>query len=273
MLARFFENSMHNLKPYRLWVGFALMAIGLLFSVFPPIVGAQAAPSAMFSGMGFIDDHSVEDGTVVEAWVRGRPVAATEIFNQGFVLQAAEPPGESFDGEVERFRGLETDTKANWVEGTESWILLYAHTGLEGEGGNKTEVSETEAIRELRARLLALKQERSELGAEFERQSGIDIARVTDRWERTIEELRAEVEQQIQQVKRKFEFERRQITLGPRSEVLLRTLDEELDAFIGNNWAESNLKERYRDNEILEMAQARGFEIFNLNQLIRQLEI
>ena len=130
---------------------------------------------------------------------------------------------------------------------------------------------------ELRARLLALKPERSELGAEFERQSGIDIARVTDRWERTIEELRAEVEQQIQQVKRKFEFERRQITLGPRSEVLLRTLDEELDAFSGNNWAEfeaeSNLKERYRDNEILEMAQARGFEIFNLNMLIRQLEV
>ena len=135
MLARFFANSTHFRKSARPRVVFGLMSIVALFAAFPLVVAAQGAPAALFTGMGFIDDHSVEDGIVVEAWVRGKPVAATEIYNQGFILYVAEPPGESFEGEDVRFkfRGLETDAVAEWVEGTEHWVLLYAYTGLQGD--------------------------------------------------------------------------------------------------------------------------------------------
>ena len=76
----------------------ALVVTVALFAAFPLTVAAQETPGALFTGMGFIDDHSVEDGAVVEAWIRGKPVAATEIFNQGFILYVVEPPGESFEG-------------------------------------------------------------------------------------------------------------------------------------------------------------------------------
>ncbi len=281
MLARFFGNAVHGRIPVRPRSVIALVVAAALFAALPLTVAAQEAPDAIFTGMGFIDDHTVEDGTVVEAWIRGIPVAKTEIFNQGFILHVVEPPGESFDGEVVRFtfRGLETDAAARWVEGTENWILLYAFTGLQGDGVNSTadlETDEIAAIRELQAKLSELLRERLELGAEFERQSRIDIATVTKRWELAIEELRAEVELRIQQAKRKFELERQQITSGPRRGAILRRLDAEFDEFIKGVWAEfeaeSTLKEGYRDDEILKMAQARGFELIKLNQLISQLE-
>ena len=53
-------------------------------------------------------------------------------------------------------------------------------------------------------------------------------------------------------------------------------LNAELDAFIKDKRArlelESRLEEGYRDKEILEMAQARGFDLISLNRLISQLE-
>ncbi len=281
MVARYFENARHARKPARLGAVFALMVIVALFAALPSTVSAQEGPGALFTGMGFIDDHSVEDGTIVEAWIRGVPVAATEIFNQGFILHVAEPAGESFEGEVVRFkfRGLETDASAVWVEGTESWILLYAYTGLEGEGGKTTadpEPGEIIAILELQNRLQELERERLEMGAEFERQAGRDIRAMTNRWQLAIAELRAEVEREIEQVKRKVELELRQITLGPGREAVIRKLNAELDAFIKDKRArlelESRLKEGYRDKEILEMAQARGFDLISLNRLISQLE-
>ena len=282
MPARFLIDSIHS----RSRSAIALMVIVALFAAFPlTTVAAQEPPGALFTGVGFIDDHSVEDGTVVEAWVRGIPVAATEIFNQGFMLYVAEPPRESFDGEVVRFkfRGLETNAAADWVEGTESWILLYAYTGLQGNpagsNGNVTpglDPDDINALRELRARLLELERGRLELGAEFERQAGIEIANVTNRWEGAIADLRAEVERQIQQVKRKFELQRRQITLGPRRDAILRRLNAELDAFIREKWVEFEfdvqVKQRFLDNEILEMAQARGFKLNSLNRAISQIE-
>ena len=264
----------------------ALMVIVALFAAFPLFtVAAQEAPGALFTGMGFIDDHSVEDGTVVEAWIRGIPVAATEIFNQGFILNVAERPRESFDGEVVRFkfRGLETDAAADWVEGTESWILLYAYTGLNGyPDGFDGKVTadpgpdDINALREMRARLRELERQRLELGIEFERQAGTEIANVTNRWQGAIADLRAEVERQIQQVKRKFELQRRQITLGPRRDAILRRLNAELDAFIREKWVEFEsdvqVKQRLLDNEILEMAQARGFKLNRIDRVISQIE-
>ena len=90
------------------------MLVAALFAASPFTVAAQDEPSAIFTGMGFIDDHTVEHGAVVEAWIRGAPVATTEIVNQGFILHIVEPPGESFGGEVVRFkfRSLETDAVA-----------------------------------------------------------------------------------------------------------------------------------------------------------------
>lgn len=134
MLARFLIKAMQVRKYGLFGPVIALLVIGGLFAAITPTVAAQETSGALFTGMGFIDDHSVEDGVVVEAWIRGNRVAATEIFNQGFILYVEEPPGESFDGEVVKFkfRGLETDAVAEWVEGTESWILLYAYTGLRG---------------------------------------------------------------------------------------------------------------------------------------------
>ncbi len=265
MLTSFLTKAMHARKPGWPRLVIALVVVVVLFAAFPLTVAAQKAPGAIFTGMGFIDDHTVEDGTVVEAWIRGVPVAATKIFDQGFILHVVEPSGESFEGEVVRFtfRGLETDAAADWVEGTESWILLYAYTGLQGDGGNGTadpEPDDINDIRELRAMLLALERERSELAAKFERQARIEIATVTKRWEQAIEELRAEVELRIQQVKRKFELERRQISLGPRRDAILKRLDAEIDDFIKALWAEfeveSSLKQGYLDDEILKMAQA-----------------
>ena len=281
MLTSFLTKAMHARKPGWPRLVIALVVVVVLFAAFPLTVAAQKAPGAIFTGMGFIDDHTVEDGTVVEAWIRGIPVAATEIFDQGFILHVEEPPGESFEGEVVRFtfRGLETDAAADWVEGTESWILLYAYTGLQGDGGNGTadpEPDDINAIRELRAMLLALERERSELAAEFERQAGIEIATVTNRWERAVEELRAEVELRIQQMKRKFELERQQITSGPRRDAILRRLDAKFDEFIKAVWVEfefdAQVKQGYLNDEILKLAQARGFELVKLNQLISQVE-
>ena len=281
MLASFSPKAMHARKPALPPLVIALVVFVALFAAFPLTAAAQRAPGAIFTGMGFIDDHTVEDGTVVEAWIRGVPVAATKIFDQGFILHVVEPPGESFEGEVVRFkfRGLETDAAADWVEGTESWILLYAYTGLQGDGGNGTAdpgPDDITAIRELRAMLLALENQRSELAAEFERQAGIEIATVTKRWEQAIEELRAEVELRIQQVKCKFELERQQITLGPRRDAIFKRLEAELDKFIKALWVEfeieSSLKQGYLDDEILKMAQAKNFELIKLNQLISQVE-
>lgn len=263
----------------------ALVVIVALFAAFPLTVAAQETPGALFTGMGFIDDHSVEDGAVVEAWIRGKPVAATEIFNQGFILYVVEPPGESFEGEIVRFKfhGQETDATADWVEGTESWILLYGYTGLQGYpggfNGNATadpEPDEINAIRELQARLLGLEGKRSELAVEFEHQVQIEIANVENRWDRAIAELQAEVELRIQRVKRKFELERRQIPLGPRRDAIIRRLNAELDAFIRNQWTQFEFdvqaKQGYLNDEIMEMERARDFELNNRHQLIYEVE-
>ena len=281
MLARFLPDSVYA-RPRAV---FALMVIVALIAALPSTVAAQEARGALFTGMGFIDDHSVEDGVVVEAWVSGTPVAATEIFNQGFILYVAEPPGESFDGEVVRFkfRGLKTNASAGWVEGTESWILLYAYTGLQGVtdgfNGNVTadpEPDDISAIRELQARLSVLELERSEIAAELDHQFEIDIANVTNRWEGAIAELRAEVEREIQQLTKDFEFEARQLLLGSRRDGSPRSLKAELNAIIEENWArfelESQQKQRYLRKEIIEVELARDFELNNLNQLIHQVE-
>ena len=281
MLARFLTDAV----PSRLWPFIALIVIVALFAAFPLTVAAQKAPGALFTGMGFIDDHSVEDGAVVEAWIRGIPVAATEIFNQGFILYVVEPPGESFEGEVVRFkfRGLETNATADWVEGTESWILLYAYTGLQGYpggfNGNVTADPKPDAINaimKLRARLLQLELERSEWAAEIDHQVEIEIANVTNRWEGAISGLRAEVEREIQQLTTKFEFRAKQILLGSRRDGSLRSLKAELNAIIEEKWAwfesESRRKRRYLRDEIIEIEQARDFGLNNLNQLIYQVE-
>lgn len=170
----------------RPWSFIALIVIGLLIVALPPTVAAQETPGTLFAGIGFIDDHSVEDGVVVEAWIGGRPVAATEIFNQGFILHVPEPPGESFDGEIVRFKfgGLETDGTADWVDGSETYIDLYAYTGLKGDGGNETAAAGPEDINttmELYSRLLALELELSELAAELDRRLEINIANITHR--------------------------------------------------------------------------------------------
>ena len=71
------------------------MVVAVLFAGLPSNVGAQEGPGSIYHGIGFIDRHSVADGTIVEAFVRGKKVAATEIFDSTYRLYIAEPPGES----------------------------------------------------------------------------------------------------------------------------------------------------------------------------------
>ena len=288
MLARFSPNAIRS-RP-RLFI--ALIAIGLLFAAIPPTVAAQGMTGALFTGIGFVDDHSVEDGVVVEAWIRGVPVAATEIFNQGFILHVEEPPGESYDGEIVRFkfRGLETDTTADWVEGSETYINIHAYTGQQGDGGNETAYPDPDggnetaapgpddinAILELHARLLELERERFEWTAELEHQVEIEIANVKSHWEGAIADLKAEVEREIQQVTRDYEYESRQILLGNRRDGSLRSLKAELDAIIEEKWAwfeeESWQKRQYLRDDIAEIERAKAFELINLDRRISQVE-
>ncbi len=281
MLARFSPNA----KRPRPRTFIALIAIGLLFAAFLPTVAAQEPPHVIFTGKGFIDDRPVAEGTVVEAWVRGVPVAATETFGSEYQLFLTEPAGESFAGEVIRFKvgGYGTDAATGWFEGTESWILLYAYTGLQGypDGfdGDVTadpEPLDRNAIRRLQARLSVLELERSEMAAELDHQLEIEIANVTNRWEGAIAELRAELEREIQQLTKDFEFEARQLLLGSRRDGSPRSLKAELNAIIEEKWAwfelESQQKHRYLREEIIEVELARDFELNKLNQLIYQVE-
>ena len=285
MLARFLIKAMQVRKYGLFGPVIALLVIGGLFAAITPTVAAQETSGALFTGMGFIDDHSVEDGVVVEAWIRGNRVAATEIFNQGFILYVEEPPGESFDGEVVKFkfRGLETDAVAEWVEGTESWILLYAYTGLRGApdgfNGNETaypETDHTNAITELEARLSQLKRERFRLAAELERQTAIEIAEATDFWEQAINDLEAEVDREIQRVTGDYEFEARQILLGGRRDGSLRSMKAKLDAVIEEKWTwfdfESALKQQYLHDDIVEIERAKELELTRLRWLIEEVE-
>jgi len=285
MLARFSPNLKHARKPGRLRPVIVLVVVVAIFAAFPFTFAAQESPGVIVTGKGFIDDQPVADGTVVEAWIRGIPVAATKVFESEYQLYLTEPPGESFDGDVVRFKlgGYGTDAAAGWFEGTESWILLYAYTGrqgypngFEGDVTADPEPLDMNAIRELRATLSQLIQERSELAEELEHQAEIEIATITNRWEGAIAELRAEVERRIQQVKRKFELERQQITFGPRRDAILSRLDAEVDEFIDSVWVEfefeAQLKQSYLNEEILEIELSKDFELNNLNQLIYQVE-
>ena len=272
---------MHARKRGRLRAVLALMVIVALIAAIPLTVAAQQSPHVIFTGKGFIDNHLVADGTVVEAWIRGVPVAATKTFNSEYQLYIAEPHGESFQGAVIRFKlgGYGTDVATGWKDGREDWILLYAYTGRQGypDGFDGDVTAEPEpldmnAIRELQARLLDLERERTKSAAELDRQMEIDIADVTNRWEGAISELRAEVEREIQRVKREFELKQRRISLGPRREALLNELDAELDAFIRDKWAEfeleSKLMQGYLYDDIFEIGEVRGQALHDLGILI-----
>ncbi len=266
-------------------IAIGLMLIVALFAAFPSTVAAQQPPHVIFTGKGFIDDQPVANGTVVEAWIRGIPVAATEVFGSEYQLYLTEPPGESFEGEVVRFKlgGYGTDAAAGWFEGKESWILLYAYTGLQGypDGFNGDVTGDPEpldrnAIIQLQARLSKLERELSELAAELQRQVKIDIADVTNRWEGAITELRVQVEREIQQATSDFEFEARQILLGSRRDGSLRSLKAELDAIIQEKWAwfevESLRRQQYLRDEIIEIEQARDRKLNAISQIIYKVE-
>ncbi len=285
MLARIFANAEYALKPGRLGAIFALMVIVALFASLPSAVAAQEGPGAIYHGIGFIDRHSVADGTIVEAFVRGKKVAATEIFDATYRLYIAEPPGESYEGEVISFKigGLPATSGAGWEEGMEYWFNLHAYTELENYpngfdwgAATKPEPNDLQTYRVWRASLLELEQERSELAAELEQQAEIGIAAVTNRWEGALVGLRAELDLEIERVQREFELRRRRLTIGAGSESILSKLESELDALITAKWAdfedESQLKEGYLDDEILEIRERKDFALNVLSYRIEQVE-
>ena len=92
-------------------------------------------------------------------------------------------------------------------------------------------------ILELQERLAELKAELRQLTVELDDQAELDIVFVTEHWAQAIKNLKAEVEREIQQVTRDYEYASRQILLGDRRNGSLRSLKAELDAVIEEKWA------------------------------------
>ena len=84
----------------------------------------------------------------------------------------------------------------------------------------------------LEARLAELRAGQARFTTALKRQMKLEIAASTEQCEQAIEDLKAEVELEIQQVTRKFEFESRQILSRTRRDGNLRSLKAELDAVI-----------------------------------------
>jgi hypothetical protein len=84
MLARSLNNSI-----IALYLGgpvIALVFFVALFAAFATNVAALETSGAVFMGQGFVDDRPVADGAVVEAWVRGEPVARARVFDSEFEI-------------------------------------------------------------------------------------------------------------------------------------------------------------------------------------------
>lgn len=154
--------------------------------------------------------------------------------------------------------------------------LFAAFTPTAGIVSADTHIDDEARILELETRLSELLREQAALTTELERRSAIEIVSVRNRWERAIEDLKDQVEHEIQQATGDFEFEARQIILGSRRDGSLRSLKAELDAIIEEKWAwfedESWQKRQYLRDEIAEIERAKAFELEDFSNLILEIE-
>ena len=131
-------------------------------------------------------------------------------------------------------------------------------------------------ILNFQARLLKLRAEQARLTIELDRQAKLEIAAVTELWEQAITDLKAEVEREIEQVTRRFEFEARQILDGTRRDGSLRSLKAELDVIIEEKWdwfeTESQMRRQYLQDDIAEIERAKVFELNSILALIDVIE-
>ncbi|PKB71532.1 MAG: hypothetical protein BZY87_04955 [SAR202 cluster bacterium Io17-Chloro-G6] len=131
-------------------------------------------------------------------------------------------------------------------------------------------------ILDLQERLAQLKAEQRQLTVELDEQAELEIAFVREHWAQAIEDLRAEVEREIQQVTRDYEYESRQILMGDRRDGSLRSLKAELDAVIEEKWAwfesQAQMKRQYLREDIAEIERSKVFELNYLLALIDGVE-
>ena len=131
-------------------------------------------------------------------------------------------------------------------------------------------------ILHLQEQLAALEAEYAQSATELEQWANIEITVVRDRWEQAIQDLKAEVESEIQRLFRKYEYESRQILLETRRDGSLRILKAELDAAIEEKWAwfesQARMKRRYLQNDIAEIERTKAFELNYLLALIDEVE-
>ncbi len=281
MLARLAIIATRAPKPRRPLAVIAAVIVVALFLALPIHGSAQQEPSwDIFTGNALIDDLPVADGTVVEAWVRDVPVASTKTSGSQYQIYIEQPQGEFFAGQFLEFKvgGYGVDHQHGWEACTQAKAALYAYTEPQ-RGGNwkpSPDSGAVHAIKELQARRSELERERFRLSAELEHQVEIDIANVTNQWERAIEELRAETDQEIQQIERKFEPELRQIPIGPDREAQVSELKRQLASWINEKWedfeSQSKLKQQYLRDDITEIDRAKYFELNEVHQRIYQVQ-
>ena len=256
------------------------MVIVALFLALPLDASAQEPPWDVFTGNGFIDDVPVPDGTLVEAWIRDAPVASAETVGSQYQIYIEQPPGEFFQGQFIKFtvNGYDVDHQHGWEACTQARSALYAYTGPQ-RGGYWKPDPDSDAVRavsNLQARLAELERERFGLSAELEHQVEIETANLTNVRKGAIEELRAEVEREIQRIKRKFEEERRQIPLGSRREAMVRALDLAIESAVQEKWADfesqSRLNLEYLRDDFTEIKLAKDRKLNEAYQRIYQAQ-
>ena len=153
------------------------------------------------------------------------------------------------------------------------WILATSAEGSNFELSDQSRLREMAAIKDLQEWLSALLLERTELEAELEYQTKIDIATVTDHWEQAIVDLKAEVEHAIDLETRRLDLESRQIPVDENRDAALVDLHSELQSITDEKWdvyeLEVRLKQEYLNDDITEI---QNIKIGKIDRISREID-
>jgi len=161
------------------------------------------------------------------------------------------------------------------------WSLNIRDRGVVSRLVNfKDQVSDAQVIaliRELQFRLSELRRERTELTEELEHQYDVESQEIIQHWDRAIEDLKADVEYEIDQQTDRIDLEKREVTLGLGRNRVVGELDREPELIIAEKWAwfdeEASSKTTDMEDELHDLKRQKASQIKRISKLIEDTEL